>query len=204
MSLPFPAFFRTYNLALFSNFGEGLIRQSEFRTVEGAEARETHIFRPWLEAMAGLLYNEDDIHNDDLDHYLSPNPPSYGSFVPVLGNDVIIRDLAPYLAVHGNFGKQVQFYAGLRHEQVEMKNIDKFRPAYSYDEWKGFEEPKATVAWSPGAGPVHWLPSASLSIGQGFFTEDPRINLAPSATGTGAAALANPFERSHACAIGAR
>jgi len=33
----FSGFFRTYNLALYSNFGEGLIRQSEFRTVEGAE-----------------------------------------------------------------------------------------------------------------------------------------------------------------------
>jgi hypothetical protein len=194
----YSGFFRTYNLALFSNFGEGLIRQSEFRTVEGAEARETHTFRPWLEAMAGLLYNEDDIHNDDLDHYLSPNPPLYGLFVPVLGNNVTIRELAPYLAAHGELGKHVQFYAGLRHEQVEMKNTDKFRPAYSFDEWKGFEEPKATATWSPSAGLVRWLPAASFSIGQAFFTEDPRINLAPSAIGTGASALANPFKRSHA------
>ena len=196
--LAFSGFFRTYNLALFSNFGEGLIRQSEFRTVEGAEARETHTFKPWLEGMAGLLYNEDDIHNDDLDHYLSPNPPSYGSFVPVLGNNVTIRELAPYVAAHGDLGKHMQIYVGLRHEQVEMKNTDKFRPAYSFDDWKEFEEPKATVTWSPGAGPARWLPSASFSIGQAFFTEDPRINLAPSATGTGAEALANPFERSHA------
>ena len=35
----FSGFARTYNLALFSNFGEGLIRQSEFRTVEGAQAQ---------------------------------------------------------------------------------------------------------------------------------------------------------------------
>jgi len=42
----FSGFARTYNLALFSNFGEGLIRQSEFRTVEGAQARETHNFTP--------------------------------------------------------------------------------------------------------------------------------------------------------------
>ncbi|MGA7158173.1 MAG: hypothetical protein WBY53_15070 [Acidobacteriaceae bacterium] len=42
----FSGFFRTYNLALFSNFGEGLIRQSEFRTVEGAEgARRTRLRR---------------------------------------------------------------------------------------------------------------------------------------------------------------
>jgi hypothetical protein len=196
--LAFSGFFRTYNLALFSNFGEGLIRQSEFRKVEGAEARETHTFNPWLEAMAGLLYDEDDIHNDNLDHYLSPNPQSYGSFVPVLGNNVTIRELAPYLAMHGDIGKHVQFYGALRHEQVELKNIDKFRPAYSYDEWKGFEEPKAAVTWSPSARRVHWLPAASFSIGQAFFTEDPRINLSPSATRTGAEALANPFERSHA------
>jgi hypothetical protein len=31
-------FFRTYNLALYSNFGDGLIRQSEFRTVTGGNA----------------------------------------------------------------------------------------------------------------------------------------------------------------------
>ena len=107
--LAFSGFFRTYNLALFSNFGEGLIRQSEFRTVEGAEARETHTFNPSLEGMAGLLFNEDDIHNDDLDHYLSPNPPSYGSLVPVLGNNVTIRELAPYLAAHATFDKHVEF-----------------------------------------------------------------------------------------------
>jgi hypothetical protein len=196
--LAFSGYFRTYNLALFSNFGEGLIRQSEFRTVEGGEARETHIFTPELEAMAGLLYNEDDIHNDDLDHYLSPNPPSYGSFVPVLGNDVTIRELAPYIAAHGDLGKHVQFYAGLRHEQVEMRNIDKFRAASSFDEWNEFEQPRATVTWSPGTGPAHWLPSASFSMGQGFFTEDPRTHLASSATGTRAEALAHPFERSHA------
>jgi hypothetical protein len=194
--LAFSGVVRTYNLALFSNFGEGLIRQSEFRTVEGMEARETHNFRPQLEAMAGFLYNQDDIHNDDLDHYLSATYPTYGAFVPVLGNNVTIRELAPYLAVHGNLGKHVQFYAGLRHEQVEMRNLDKFRDASSFDKWIEFEQPKATVTWSPGAGSAHWLPSASFSMGQGFFTEDPRTYLASSATGTGAEALANPVERS--------
>jgi hypothetical protein len=53
------------------------------------------------------------------------------------------------------------------------------------------------VTWSPGAGRAHWLPSASFSIGQAFFTVDPRVNLAPSGS-TGAEALANRFERSHA------
>ncbi len=36
--LQLSGFFRTYNLSLFSNFGMGLIRQSEFRTVAGGSA----------------------------------------------------------------------------------------------------------------------------------------------------------------------
>jgi hypothetical protein len=88
--LSFSGSFRTFNLALFSNFGEGLIRQSEFRTVEGAEARETHTFAPWLQAMAGFDYHEDDIHRDDLDHYLSDNVLVYGPFLKVLSSNVTI------------------------------------------------------------------------------------------------------------------
>ncbi len=194
----FSGFFRTYNLALFSNFGEGLIRQSEFRTVEGAEARETHAVTPWLEGMVGVLYNEDDIHNDNLDHYLSDLPYVYGPFVKVLANDVTIREVAPYAAVRGDLGKHLHFYAGLRNDQIQMVNTDKVKPAYSFNEWTRFENPKATVTWSPGSGAVRWLPSASFSMGQAFFTEDPRTEVAASATGTGAAALANPLERSHA------
>jgi hypothetical protein len=194
----FSGFFRTYNLALFSNFGEGLIRQSEFRTVEGAEARETHTFAPWLESLVGVLYNEDDIHNDNLDHYLSDQSFVYGAFVKVLANNVTIRELAPYGGLHGELGKHLQFYGALRGDEVQIVNTDKMRPSFSFNEWKGFVNPKMTVTYAPGEGPARWLPLASFSIGQAFFTEDPRINVAPSATGTGAAALANPLERSHA------
>jgi hypothetical protein len=71
--------------------------------------------------------------------------------------------------------------------------------AYSFDMWSTFLAPKATLAWTPGAGPVHLLPTASFSAGQAFFTEDPRIAVGSKAAGnpTGAAALPSPFERSH-------
>ena len=195
--LAFSGDFRTYNLTLFSNFGEGLIRQSEFRNVEGAEIRETHTLAPWLEVMGGLLYNEDDIRNDNLDHYLADQPDVYGPFLKVLANDVTIREFAPYLALHGDLGKHFHFYGGLRNDQVQVINTDKMRPDYSFDEWSRFENPKGTVTWSPGNGPTHWLPSASFSIGQAFFTEDPRTNVATSSKGTGSAVFANPLERSH-------
>jgi hypothetical protein len=192
----FSGLFRTYNLALFSDFGEGLIRQSEFRTVEGAEARETHRLTAWLEGMAGLLYNEDDIRNDNLDHYLSDNPLHSGPFVKVLANNVTIRELAPYLALHADLGKHLRIYAGLRHDEIQLINTDQLKPTYSFNEWDRFESPKVTLAWSPGTGPVRWLPSASFSIGQAFFTQDPRVSVAtPSAAGSGS--LASPFERSH-------
>lgn len=203
----FSGFFRTYNLALYSNFGEGLIRQSEFRTVEGAEARETHTFTNslsavGLQAMAGLDYHEDDIYRDNLDHYLSDSAELYGPFLKVLSSNVTIRDLTPYGALVGNLGKHLRFYAGVRPDTIELKNTDMLNSAFSFDEWKTFLAPKATLAWTPGTGAAHWLPSAAFSIGQAFFTQDPRISLAQEKAGagggpTGAAALPSPFERSH-------
>ena len=189
-------FFRTYNLALYSNFGEGLIRQSEFRTLEGGQVRDSHRFAPWFELMGGLDYNEDDIHRDNLDHYLSADPKVYGPFVKVLANNINLRELAPFLAAHADFGSHFHLYGGLRHEQVEMDNTDVLKPDQSFDLWRGFESPKATFTWTPGSGPLRSLPSVSYSIGQAFFTEDPRIAAAGS-TGTGSSALASPFERSH-------
>ena len=201
--LAFSGFARTYNLALFSNFGEGLIRQSEFRTVEGAQARETHTFTAFLkgmglQGMAGLDYHEDDIHNDDLDHYPLVNPKIYGSFVKVLSSDIAIRDLTPYAALRGDLGKHVRFYAGFRPDTIELKSNNKMVSADSFDIWSTFLAPKATLAWTPGTGSARWLPSASFSLGQAFFTQDPRISVQGSIAGpTGAAALPSPFERSH-------
>ena len=188
----FSGFARTYNLALFSNFGEGLIRQSEFRTVEGAQAQETHAFTPWLQGMAGIDYHEDDIRNDNLDHYPFADPKLYGSFVKVLSSNITIRDLAPYAAVHGDVGNHVRFYAGLRPETIELKSNDTITPANSFDRWSTFLAPKATLTWTPGPSSAPWLPSASFSMGQAFFTQDPRVAIENTTT-----PHVSSFERSH-------
>ena len=196
-------FARTYNLALFSNFGEGLIRQSEFRKVEGAQLRETHTFAAFLkgmrlQGMAGLDFHEDDIHNDNLDHHPLVSPTVYGSFAKVLSSNITIRNLTPYAAVHGDLGKHVRFYGGVRPDTIELKNFNKLVSANSFDLWSTFLAPKATVAWTPGNGADRWLPSASFSLGQAFFTQDPRISVQGTLTGPGGAAgLESPFERSH-------
>lgn len=190
----FSAFFRTYNLALFSNFGEGLIRQSEFRTVGGVEARWSHELTPWMKAMAGVDYNEDDPRRDNLDHYLSGDARVYGQFVKVLANDVTIRDVAPFVALQSDLGKHLRLYAGLRPDRIEIRNADRLKRADSFDQWRGFLNPKATLAWSPGGGAERWLPAAAISVGQGYFTEDSRIGITGRSSVTTPASL---FERSH-------
>ena len=193
----FSGFFRTYNLALDSNFGEGLIRQSEFRTVLGAEARDSHTFNRWLKAMGGLNYNDDEPRRDNLDHSLSGDARLCGPFVSVLANNLSIRDVAPFAALEGSIGAHLRLYAGLRPDRIELKNADLLNPSNSFDLWRSFLNPKATVAWIPGSGgAMKWLPSAAFSIGQAFFTEDPRIGFGHE-SGSGAVRLASPFERSH-------
>ncbi len=71
------SFFRTYNLALYSNFGDGLIRQSEFRTVTGANAAYTSRLSDSLSLLAGVDYQRDAPRRLDLDHFLSADPAVY-------------------------------------------------------------------------------------------------------------------------------
>jgi hypothetical protein len=53
-NLQLSGFFRTYNLALYSDFGQGMIRQSEFRTVAGTSANYTDEVSSSLSVLAGL------------------------------------------------------------------------------------------------------------------------------------------------------
>ena len=62
-------FFRTYNLSLFSDFGLGLIRQSEFRTVGGASIVYMNKISKTLTLLAGTDYEREAPRRDDLDHY---------------------------------------------------------------------------------------------------------------------------------------
>src|SRR5580700_11075290 len=102
--LQLSGFFRSYNLSLFSNFGDGLIRQSEFRTVTGGNATYVDKFGDFLSLLAGLDYQRDAPRRDDLDHYdlFDPTQPNvYGPFQKVSANNITIGDVSPYIAVEG-------------------------------------------------------------------------------------------------------
>jgi hypothetical protein len=182
-------FFRTYNLSLYSDFGQGLIRQSEFRTVAGGTANYANEISSSLSLLAGLDVEREAPRRDDLDHYnfYSPGDMTYGPFTKVAGNDVTITPIAPYAAIQGAIGSHLRYYAGWRRDQIDIDNQDLVQPENSFYEWVGVNSPKATVSIVPGS--TKWAPLVAASAGESFFTEDPRIG-----TGT---TRGTPISRAH-------
>lgn len=183
----FSGFFRTYNLALYSNFGDGLIRQSEFRTVTGGNSTYSNHLNDYLSVLAGVDYARDAPRRLDLDHYDSTNPNFYGPFQQITSNNVTLNDVAPFIALNGAFNKHIRYYAGFRRDEINFDNADLLTPANSFVHLAGVNSPKATLAYLPGDG--SWLPAAAVSFGEAFFTNDPRIGV-----GTAQGTL---IERSH-------
>jgi hypothetical protein len=192
--LQLSGFFRSYNLALFSDFGLGLIRQSEFRTVGGASATYVNKITEYFTLLAGADYNREAPRRDDLDHYNFYNPadPSYyGPFVKIAGNNVTITDLTPYVAGQGELIKYVHYYLGWRHDEIWIDNQDLVSPQDSTYRLQALDLPKATITILPGQS--SYAPLVSFSFGKSFFTEDPREGLATENT-TGAPVYVSPVE----------
>jgi hypothetical protein len=171
--LQLSGFFRTYNLSLTSNFGDGLIRQSEFRTVAGGNANYIRRYNQHLSMMIGIDYFREAPRRDDLDHYASTNPFVYGPFEKVTANDITLNFVMPSIAIDGSIVPWLRYNLGWRRDQIGFDNADLLNPANSFNRWQGINSPKATLAFVPPESLP--LPSVSLSWGQTFFTNDPRI-----------------------------
>lgn len=177
--LQLSGFFRTYNLSLYSDFGLGLIRQSEFRTVGGGSVGYVNKITKTFTLLAGTDYEREAPRRDDLDHYNFYNPAapySYGPFVKIIGNNVTIAPVTPYVAGQGELSKYVRYYLGWRRDEIEINNQDLLTPANSWSKWVGVNSPKATITFLPEQS--WYVPLISLSFGKSFFTEDPRAGAA--------------------------
>jgi hypothetical protein len=173
--LQLSGFFRTYNLALFSDFGLGLIRQSEFRTVAGGSVAYVNHITKSFTLLAGTDYEREAPRRDDLDHYNFYNPAApynYGPFVKIIGANVTIAPITPYIAGQGDLGKHVRYYLGWRQDEVWMEQQNLISSVNSWSKWVGVQNPKATVTYLPGDFAA--APTISASFGKSFFTEDPR------------------------------
>ncbi|MGC1784715.1 MAG: hypothetical protein WA708_19520 [Acidobacteriaceae bacterium] len=166
--LQLSGYLRTYSLSLKSNFGLGLIRQSEFRTVIGGNATYTQRLAPHYSLLAGLDFRRDAPRGLDLAHVNAS-----GMFQLVTSNNLTITDTAPFLAFNGTVNRNLQFYVGVRRDQIDFKNVDRITPANSFDHWPGLTSPKLTVAL--GRPDATYLPSLAFSFAKAFHANDPRI-----------------------------
>lgn len=168
------SFFRTYNLSLDSNFGDGLIRQSEFRAVQGGEALYTRKFSDRFSVMTGADYLREAPRRDDLDHYGAGDPAVYGPFRKVTANNITLGLITPFIAADGNL-PWLRYNLGWRRDQIDFDNADLMTPENSFHRWIGVNNPKATLTLVPPGR--KFLPMVSFSYGQTFFTNDPRIGV---------------------------
>ncbi len=175
--LEFSGFFRTYGLDLRSDFGDGLIRQSEFRTVAGANT--TYLFKPRQEVsvLAGVDLRRDAPRNLNLDH-----TDQNGMFQPVTSNNLTLGFVAPFLSVDGAMTRFFHYDIGVRREEVFMDNVDRLTPVNSFSKAAGITLPKGTFTLLPPK--QKYLPKVALSFGEAFHTNDPRIGTATQTTTT--------------------
>jgi carboxypeptidase family protein len=164
----FSGFFRNYALQLRSNFGDGLIQQSETRNVAGGEAMYIQSVRSWLAVMVGVDLRRDAPRNLNLNKL-----DAAGIFQPVTSNNLTMSFVEPFFSFDGTASRYLHFNFGVRQEAVWMDNQDLINPVNSFDKLATLTLPKATLTLLP---PDRWyLPIVSFSYGEAFHTNDPRI-----------------------------
>src|SRR5205807_4514600 len=152
--LQLSSFFRTYDLSLDSNFGDGLIRQSEFRTVAGGNANYLRKLSNKLSLMAGFDYLRDAPRSIALDGFDSGR---------ITAKDVTLTSFTPYIALDGSVTSWLRYDLGWRRDQIDIDNRDLLHAAKSSQTWAGVNSQKATLNLiAPRALP---LPSVAFSIG---------------------------------------
>jgi hypothetical protein len=179
--------FRSYNLSLISNFGDGLIRQSEFRTVAAGNGTYIKNFAKPLSLLAGIDYQRDAPRRLNLDHYVSDDPSYYGPFQKISSNNLTIGEIAPYMALSGKLPYELHYYLGWRRDEIQFDNEDLLHLQNSFHTQVGFNSPKVTFSFLPVDRPL--LPTIAFSFGEASYTNDPRI-------GTGAQ-RGTPVSRAH-------
>ncbi len=120
--LHFSGSFRTYNLSLYSNFGDGLIRQSEFRTEAGGNTTYIRRVNKRFSILTGLDYLREAPRRLDLDRYAP-------AFEPVTANNVTINFLTPFAAIDGYLAPWLHYNLGWRRDQIAFDNVDMLPPA---------------------------------------------------------------------------
>jgi hypothetical protein len=165
----FSGFYRYYTLDVRPNFGDGLIRQSEHRNVNSEDMLYTDRFSKAVSLLAGVDVRREAPRALNLD-----KADAAGAFIPDTSNNLTINFYSPFIAMDGTVFHALHYNAGYRLDQVTMDNQDLLRPGSSFNRAATVSSPKGTLTFLPPE-PVSFLPSVSLSYGQAFHIDDPRI-----------------------------
>lgn len=170
LQVQFSGYVRKYGLDLKSNFGDGLIRQSESRSVIGGNTSFQLQVNRRLSFTAGLDLRQDTPRNAELSRVAAN-----GLFRPITRNNFTITDVGPYFSVDGSLSHLFSYSVGARRDQVSFNNTDLLFPASSYQAGSGRTSPRAALYFhAPEKSPV---PAVAFSCGEAFHTNDPRIGL---------------------------
>jgi hypothetical protein len=165
----FSGFYRYYTLDVRPNFGDGLIRQSEHRNVNSEDILYTDRFSMAVSLLAGVDVRREAPRALNLD-----KADTSGAFTPNTSNNLTINFYSPFIGMDGTVFRVLHYNAGYRLDQVTMDNQDLLRSSLSFNRSARVSSPKATLAFLPPRS-TSFLPMISLSYGQAFHVDDPRI-----------------------------
>jgi hypothetical protein len=167
--LQFSGFYRYYTLDVRPNFGDGLIRQSEHRNVNSEDVLYAENFNKAFSLLAGVNFRREAPRALDLG-----KADDAGVFQPVTANNITLNFYGPYVAADGTLMHFLHYNVGYRRDEVHFDNQDVYRPDFSFSRHAGINSPKGTITLLPPKA-VSFLPTASLSYGEAFHINDPRI-----------------------------
>jgi len=165
----FSGFYRYYALDVRPNFGEGLIRQSEHRNVNSEDILYTDSLSKSFSLLAGVNFRRDAPRALTLDHITENNV-----LQPVTDNNLTLNFYSPFVAADGTVLHLFHYNVGYRSDEVSFDNQDLYRPNLSFSRHANIDSPKGTITLLPPTS-ASYLPSVSLSYGQSFHINDPRI-----------------------------
>ncbi|GAC1673911.1 MAG: hypothetical protein PVS2B2_07620 [Candidatus Acidiferrum sp.] len=162
-------FYRYYTLDVRPNFGDGLIRQSEHRNVNSEDILYSENYNWAFSLLAGVNFRREAPRALDLD-----KADSTGVFQQVTANNITINFYSPFVAADGALTKYFHYNIGYRGDKVSLDNQDLRRPSLSFNRDSYINSPKGTITILPPQS-AWFLPEVSLSYGQAFHINDPRI-----------------------------
>jgi len=174
----FSGFYRYYTLDVRPNFGDGLIRQSEHRNVNSEDILYTENFSKSFSLLAGSDFRREAPRALALDHITDNN-----ILQPVTNNNLTLNFDSPFVAADGTILRLLHYNLGYRRDEVTFDNQDLYRSDLSFSRHASINSPKGTITILP-PNSASYLPAISLSYGQSFHVDDPRIGTTALTGGT--------------------